>query len=87
MSSSDTIVLNADSSARGWILSEGRRVPVSRWKVAYLSTDPVGSRRDFGLKLQDGGDAKCMNDRNASCVSAPVLCVNVKEYYRCVVFD
>src|SRR5262249_23052023 len=59
--------------------STSDHIPFERWHVLYLSKDPIGTRRDFGFKLQDGGDAECsMRIRavkpRAPCTSAPVLC-------------
>jgi len=55
----DTLVLRADSSATGWMKerSDSNTVlPVQRWRVGFLSRDPVAARSDRPGRYQDGGD-------------------------------
>lgn len=84
----DTLVLREDSTASG----VNRRVDdvpmrVTRWKVAFLSKDPITSRADvLGGIYQDGGDLSCTMAPDSTCVSAPVLCLGDTTSYDCLGF-
>jgi hypothetical protein len=84
----DTLVLREDSTARGWNRRHDEPpMFVTRWKVAFLSKDPISSRADFlGMIYQDGGDLSCTMAPDSTCVSAPVLCLGDATKYDCMGF-
>lgn len=84
----DTLVLLADSVARGWNReADGYAIAVSRWHLRYLSKDPVDSRHDWnGLRYQDGGDLSCVLRPDATCVSLPELCLGDGGRWDCMGF-
>ena len=74
----DTLILRADSTATGWMKEETDSttvLPVQRWRVSFLSRDPVVARTDMPGRYQDGGDFSCTKHPDSTCVSAPVLCL------------
>lgn len=75
----DTLVLHADSTATGWMKEETDSgtvvLAVARWKVAFMSKDPVVDRTDMPGRYQDGGDVICSMRPDSTCISAPVLCL------------
>jgi hypothetical protein len=83
----DTRRLRADSTAEGIIpWPPNRYARVSRWKIRYMSKDPVGTREDWRQGFSDGGDAECMRDGEPGCVSLPTLCLGAEAQYVCEAF-
>lgn len=73
----------ADSVAHGWDTTAA----VTRWHLHYLSKDAVDARRDVnGGRYQDGGDLSCEVRPDASCVSAPELCLGDGPSSHCMGF-
>jgi hypothetical protein len=84
----DTLILGADSAARGFHRDALDSVwTVSNWTIRFRSRDAVESRSDLiGGGFQDGGDASCTFDADTNCVSAPVLCLGDSMRKNCVAF-
>jgi hypothetical protein len=83
----DSLHLYADSSAQGFIpWPPNRLARISRWKIRYMSKEPVGTRQDWRQGYTDGGDAACMRDGEPGCVSLPTLCLGAEAEYSCEAF-
>jgi hypothetical protein len=93
--SGNTLTLRADSSASGRLphyrADTAGVASATRWRVMFMSHEPVASRTDWWGGHTDGGEADCTltggPDSPPGCRSGPLLCFgDADRWYGCLGF-
>ena len=83
----DTLVLRADSSARGIIPWERGYARVNAWQIRFGSREPAVTRSDHAQGHLDGGDYECESGKvTEGCTGLPLFCFRSGQQMWCQAF-